>query len=56
MELTLELTPKQTKFVAEVVSGATLTAAYKAAYEADDMAPGRSGWRRAAWHVTLTLP
>ena len=35
----MELTPKQTKFVAEVVSGATLTAAYKAAYEADDMAP-----------------
>lgn len=35
----LKLTPKQTKFVAEVVSGATLTAAYKAAYEADDMAP-----------------
>ena len=41
MELTpkQKLTPKQTKFVAEVVSGATLTAAYRAAYDADDMAP-----------------
>ena len=35
----MELTPKQTKFVAEVVSGATLTAAYRAAYDAEGMAP-----------------
>lgn len=38
MELT-QLTPKQTKFVAEVVSGATLTAAYRAAYDAEGMEP-----------------
>lgn len=35
----MELTSKQAAFVAEVVSGATLTAAYRAAYDADDMAP-----------------
>lgn len=36
----MELTPKQTKFVAEVVSGATLTAAYRAAYDAEGMDAG----------------
>lgn len=35
----MELTPKQTKFVAEVVSGATLSDAYRAAYDAEGMEP-----------------
>ena len=35
----MELTSKQAAFVAEVVSGATLTAAYRAAYDAEGMAP-----------------
>lgn len=36
----MELTPKQTKFVAEVVSGATLSAAYRSAYDAEGMSDG----------------
>lgn len=35
----MELTSKQAAFVAEVVSGATLSAAYKAAYDAEGMEP-----------------